>query len=173
MTYVGSSSAFIGPYLVRVSFPEVGQVSRPQVRLILENCHKNCTAEHHLLLYHLMPDVTQLVTQGKHINIILGGCNQERQQPKDGTSPCSFRIASEGLPFLLPHMSKQIVLAPKEDFRLLLANKVVPFSAFNDSSFSAALQNLKHGCCVVALPTGKSRKALCLSLSGLSFLFIG
>lgn len=81
--------------------------------------------------------------------------NQERQQLKEGADPCLFRIASEGLPVLLPHMTKQIVIAPRKDFMQLLADKVVSFSYFNDPAFSAALQNLKHGCCVVALPSGK------------------
>jgi len=79
--------------------------------------------------------------------------NQERQQLKEGANLCLFRIASEGLPVLLPHMTKQIVIAPRKDFMQLLADKVVSFSYFNDPAFSAALQNLKHGCCVVALPS--------------------
>ncbi len=55
---------------------------------------------------------------------------------------------------LLPYMTKQIVFASKRDFKLLLSNKVVSFSAFSDN-FSVALQNLLHGCCVVALPASK------------------
>lgn len=76
----------------------------------------------------------------------------ERQQMKEPTS-CIFRIASEGLPVLLPHMTKQIVTATREDFRLLLAEKIVQFSAFSDPTFADVLRELKHGCCVVTLPT--------------------
>lgn len=56
---------------------------------------------------------------------------------------------------LLPHMTKQIVIANRKDFRLLLAEKVVQFSAFSDSTFATALRELKHGCCVITLPTSK------------------
>lgn len=73
---------------------------------------------------------------------------------KEPTS-CIFRIASEGLPVLLPHMTKQIVTATREDFRLLLAEKIVQFSAFSDPTFADVLRELKHGCCVVTLPTGR------------------
>lgn len=97
--------------------------------------------------------------------------NQERQQLKDGADPCLFRIASEGLPVLLPHMTKQIVIAPRKDFIQLLANKVVSFSYFNDPAFSAALQNLKHGCCVVALPSGRFKPNMVLLLSHVLLLF--
>lgn len=74
------------------------------------------------------------------------------------SSPCIFRIASEGLPVLLPHMTKQIVTATRQDFRLLLAEKIVQFSAFSDAAFAAVLRELKHGCCVVTLPTGMAEE---------------
>jgi len=83
---------------------------------------------------------------------------QERQQLKEAAATCIFRISSEGLPVLLPHMTKQIVNASRKDFKRLLADKVVSFSAFDDSAFGASLRELKHGCCVVALPTGKFEK---------------
>jgi hypothetical protein len=64
-------------------------------------------------------------------------------------------------------MTKQIVIANRKDFRLLLAEKVVQFSAFNDPTFVAALRELKHGCCVITLPTGKLEglRYLCILMS--------
>ena len=68
---------------------------------------------------------------------------------------------------LLPHMTKQIIVANRKDFRLILAEKVVQFSAFNDSTFAAALRELSHGCCVITLPTGKFGRLryLCILIS--------
>ncbi|CAK9228381.1 unnamed protein product [Sphagnum troendelagicum] len=107
-------------------------------------------------IYYVSKSVSDVIrlnfSAGEHLKMTSAGLKMfERQQPKDGTSPCAFRIASEGLPVLLPYMTKQIVFASKRDFKLLLSNKVVSFSAFSDN-FSVALQNLLHGCCVVALP---------------------
>ena len=80
---------------------------------------------------------------------------QERLQSKEADTTCDFRISSEGLPLLLPHMTKQIVRASMKDFRLLLANKVISFSTFKGSDFAVALKELNHArCCVVALTTG-------------------
>ncbi|KAH8958486.1 hypothetical protein BDL97_06G027000 [Sphagnum fallax] len=107
-------------------------------------------------IYYVSKSVSDVIrlnfSAGEHLKMTSAGLKIfERQQPKDGTSPCAFRIASEGLPVLLPYMTKHIVFASKRDFKLLLSNKVVSFSAFSDN-FSVALQNLLHGCCVVALP---------------------
>lgn len=44
----------------------------------------------------------------------------ERQEVRDGSSPCIYRIAQEGLPFLLPHITKQRVRAPLSVFKALL-----------------------------------------------------
>ncbi|KAG0558873.1 hypothetical protein KC19_10G060800 [Ceratodon purpureus] len=78
----------------------------------------------------------------------------ERLQSKEADTTCDFRISSEGLPLLLPHMTKQIVRASMKDFRLLLANKVISFSTFKGSDFAVALKELNHArCCVVALTT--------------------
>ncbi|KAI5067305.1 hypothetical protein GOP47_0017833 [Adiantum capillus-veneris] len=75
----------------------------------------------------------------------------ERQGGKEIFSQCAFRIASEGLPLLLPHLTRQLLRASKQDFKLLLSVKTTPFSAFSGSDFVASLQALVPGCCVVIL----------------------
>eukprot|EP00250_Pteridium_aquilinum_P019790 c24573_g1_i1 orf=108-2924(+) len=78
----------------------------------------------------------------------------ERQGGKESFSQCAFRIASEGLPLLLPHLTRQIIHASKQDFKLLLSLKTTPFTAFSDSGFSTSVQALLPGCCVVILDDG-------------------
>lgn len=77
----------------------------------------------------------------------------ERQGGKEGFSQCAFRIASEGLPVLLPHLTKQMVRASKHDFKLLLSLRTTPFTEFSDG-FSTAVQVLLPGCCIVILDDG-------------------
>ncbi|CAM6097710.1 unnamed protein product [Calypogeia fissa] len=102
-------------------------------------------------------DVIELNTRiGGQLKITSAGLKIfERQAPKEGISPCAFRIASEGLPVLLPHMTKQIVYTTDKDFKLLLSSKAVPLSAFHEPEFAKALQDVLPGCCVVILPKRK------------------
>lgn len=80
--------------------------------------------------------------------------NQERQKSKDGSSPCSFRLSSEGLPLLLPYISKQILYASFVDFQHLLQYRTIKFMDFVDTSFGEKASNSMSGCCVVVLNEG-------------------
>ncbi|OWM65646.1 RNA cytosine-C(5)-methyltransferase NSUN2-like isoform X2 [Punica granatum] len=76
----------------------------------------------------------------------------ERQSSIQGTSaPCSFRISSEGLPLLLPYITKQILRASLVDFKHLLQYKSIKFSDFVDSEFRDKASDLQPGCCVIVL----------------------
>lgn len=80
---------------------------------------------------------------------------QERQTAREGTSgSCAFRISSEGLPLILPYITKQIVQASPVDFKLLLQSKDVKFADFADAEFGEKAANLLPGCCVVILGKG-------------------
>ncbi|KAI9072106.1 hypothetical protein K1719_045928, partial [Acacia pycnantha] len=82
----------------------------------------------------------------------------ERQSSREGSSaPCSFRITSEGLPVILPYITKQILHASPVDFKRLLQNRAVRFADFVDTEFGEKAANLKLGCCVVVL--GKGNRA--------------
>ncbi|RZB73180.1 tRNA (cytosine(34)-C(5))-methyltransferase isoform A [Glycine soja] len=79
----------------------------------------------------------------------------ERQTSCEGRSaPCAFRITSEGLPLILPHISKQILSASAIDFKHLLQYRTVKFADFVDAEFGEKAANLMPGCCVVVLGEG-------------------
>eukprot|EP00897_Mesotaenium_endlicherianum_P001484 jgi/Mesen1/1363/ME000013S00855 len=80
-----------------------------------------------------------------------GRCAQERQSMKEGMAPCAFRIAAEGLPILLPHITRQIVECGPRDFKLVLARRSLHFEAFHDLALVKALQDSLMGCLVLAL----------------------
>lgn len=77
---------------------------------------------------------------------------QERQ--KDVSAQCVFRVTSEGLPLLLPHITKQIVYASPVDFKLLLQYKSIKFGDFVDAEFQEKASKLQFGCCAVILNKG-------------------
>ncbi|XP_027335289.1 tRNA (cytosine(34)-C(5))-methyltransferase-like isoform X2 [Abrus precatorius] len=79
----------------------------------------------------------------------------ERQTSCEGRSaPCAFRISSEGLPLILPHVTKQILRAAAIDFKHLLQYRSVKFADFVDAEFGERAANLMPGCCVVVLSDG-------------------
>lgn len=80
---------------------------------------------------------------------------QERQGSKDGSSPCLFRLSSEGLPLLLSYITKQILCASLADFRHLLQYRTIKFADFVDAKFGTMASELMLGCCVVVLGEGK------------------
>ncbi|XP_061336578.1 uncharacterized protein LOC133283693 [Gastrolobium bilobum] len=71
-----------------------------------------------------------------------------------GSAPCAFRITSEGLPLILPHITKQILSASPIDFKHLLQYRSVKFADFVDAEFGKRAANLMPGCCVVVLGEG-------------------
>ncbi|XP_057783832.1 multisite-specific tRNA:(cytosine-C(5))-methyltransferase-like [Salvia miltiorrhiza] len=76
----------------------------------------------------------------------------ERQTSREGSSaPCLFRISSEGLPLILPHITKQILYASPIDFKHLLKYKSIKFPDFVDASLREKAAELILGCCVVIL----------------------
>jgi len=78
----------------------------------------------------------------------------ERQSSKEG-SPCTFRLSSEGLPLLLPYITKQILYASAIDFQHLLQYRTIKFPDFVDAKFGEEASALLPGCCVVVLREGK------------------
>ncbi|XP_057431487.1 uncharacterized protein LOC130724305 isoform X2 [Lotus japonicus] len=79
----------------------------------------------------------------------------ERHTSREGASaPCPFRITSEGLPLILPHVTKQILRASPIDFEHLLQYKTVKFADFVNAKFGERVANLMPGCCLVVLGEG-------------------
>ncbi|CAN4114889.1 unnamed protein product [Withania somnifera] len=99
-----------------------------------------------------------------HLNILAGqqlkiasvGLKMfDRQTSKDGASaPSIFRISSEGLLLMLPHITKQILYASPADFKHLLHYKSIKLGDFVDAEFGEKASQLLLGCCVVVLNKG-------------------
>ncbi|RAL45797.1 hypothetical protein DM860_009661 [Cuscuta australis] len=133
-------------YGIKESFPFDGH-------LITRNSDTN----HVKRIYYVSESVKKVLglnfRVGQQLKIASVGLKMfERQTSKDGTSaPCLFRISSEGLPLLLPHITKQILHASPVDFKRLLEHKSVKFGNFVDADLGEKASNLSLGCCVVIL----------------------
>ncbi|XP_022844248.1 tRNA (cytosine(34)-C(5))-methyltransferase-like isoform X1 [Olea europaea var. sylvestris] len=133
-------------YGIKESFPFKGH-------LITRNIDNN----HVKRIYYIskyVKDVLELnLLAGQHLKIASVGLKMfERQTSKEGTTaPCLFRISSEGLPLILPHITKQILYASAVDFKHLLQYKIIKFSDFVNPEFGEKASKLMLGCCVVVL----------------------
>ncbi|VVB09736.1 unnamed protein product [Arabis nemorensis] len=78
----------------------------------------------------------------------------ERQSAKEGSS-CAFRLSSEGLPVILPYITKQVLPTPMADFKHLLQYKSIKFPDFVNPQLGQKVIDLAMGCCVVILNDGE------------------
>ncbi|KAK7318639.1 hypothetical protein RJT34_03343 [Clitoria ternatea] len=121
---------------------------------------RNSDTNHVKRIYYIsksVKDVLELNFKvGQQLKITSIGLKMfERQTAREGsTAPCAFRISSEGLPLILPYMTKQILHASPAVFKHLLENKDVKFADFSDAEFGEKAANLMPGCCVVILGKG-------------------
>ncbi|KAG8383552.1 hypothetical protein BUALT_Bualt04G0025500 [Buddleja alternifolia] len=133
-------------YGIKESFPFKGH-------LITRNEDMN----HVKRIYYVsnsVKDVLELnLLAGQQLKIASVGLKMfERQSSKEGsTAPCIFRISSEGLPLILPHITKQILYASAIDFKHLLQYKSIKFADFVNPDFGEKASKLMLGCCVVVL----------------------
>ncbi|XP_050371787.1 uncharacterized protein LOC126789672 [Argentina anserina] len=90
---------------------------------------------------------------GEQLKIASVGLKMFERQTASVAScaPCAFRISSEGLPLILPYITKQILHASPVDFKHILQYKSIKFSDFVDAEFGAKASNLMLGCCVLVL----------------------
>eukprot|EP00271_Cylindrocystis_brebissonii_P018703 TRINITY_DN5426_c0_g2_i1.p1 TRINITY_DN5426_c0_g2~~TRINITY_DN5426_c0_g2_i1.p1 ORF type:complete len:1077 (+),score=238.17 TRINITY_DN5426_c0_g2_i1:140-3370(+) len=107
-------------------------------------------------LYYVCSAVGDIIRQnfatGEHLKIVSTGLKLfERQSVKDPTVKCAYRITSEGLPLILPHLTRQILHCNAVDFRHLLANRNVAFDSFTTPETTAGLQAALPGCVVMVL----------------------
>ncbi|KAK6923360.1 SAM-dependent methyltransferase RsmB/NOP2-type [Dillenia turbinata] len=145
-TIIGKIKNFYG---IKESFPFNGH-------LVSRNEDNN----HVKRVYYIsksVKDVLELNLQvGQQLKITSVGLKMfERQTSKEGNaSPCAFRISSEGLPLLLPYITKQILCASIVDFKHLLQYKAIKFADFTDAKFGEKASELMMGCCVIVLNDG-------------------
>ncbi|XAR73424.1 tRNA (cytosine(34)-C(5))-methyltransferase [Bertholletia excelsa] len=118
---------------------------------------RNSDANHVKRIYYISESVKDILELnlkgGQQLKITSVGLKMfERQSSKEGSlSPCAFRISSEGLPLILPHITKQILYAFPVDFKHLLQYKTIKFADFVDAEFGEKASKLMLGCCVVVL----------------------
>ncbi|KAM3344736.1 RNA cytosine-C(5)-methyltransferase NSUN2 isoform X2 [Capsicum galapagoense] len=144
---VGQIKAFYG---IKESFPFKGH-------LIV----RNSDISHVKRVYYVSKSVKEVLElnflAGEQLKIAAVGLKMFERQ-KDVSAQCVFRITSEGLPLLLPHITKQIVYASPVDFKDLLQYKSIKFGDFGDSEFREKASKLQFGCCAVIL--NKDNKTL-------------
>ncbi|KAH7520515.1 uncharacterized protein LOC107425311 [Ziziphus jujuba] len=133
-------------YGIKDSFPLSGH-------LVTRNLDNN----HVKRIYYISKSVKNVLelnfSVGQQLKITSIGLKMfERQTSREGsTAPCCFRISSEGLPLILPYITKQILYASLIDFKHLLQYKSIKYSDFVDAEFGKKASDLMPGCCVVVL----------------------
>ncbi|CAJ1855157.1 unnamed protein product [Sphenostylis stenocarpa] len=121
---------------------------------------RNSDTNHVKRIYYISKSVKEVLelnfSVGQQLKITSVGLKIfERQTSCEGRSAqCAFRITSEGLPLILPHISKQILRASAIDFKHLLQYRAVKFADFVDAKFGESAASLMPGCCVVVLGEG-------------------
>ncbi|KAK4356264.1 hypothetical protein RND71_025235 [Anisodus tanguticus] len=109
---------------------------------------RNSDMNHVKRIYYVsksMKDVLHLhFLAGQQLKIASVGLKMfERQTSKDGASaPCIFRLSSEGLSLMLPHITKQILYASTADVKHLLQYKSIKFGDFVDAKFGEKASQL-------------------------------
>ncbi|MCD7471915.1 hypothetical protein HAX54_012711 [Datura stramonium] len=138
---------------------------------------RNSDMNHVKRIYYVSKSVKEVLhlnfLAGQQLKIASVGLKMfERQTSKDGASaPCIFRISSEGLPLMLPHITKQILYASPVDFKHLLQYKSIKLGDFVDAEFGEKASQLLLGCCVVVL--NKENKTLSEAQADPSTIAIG
>ncbi|CAN1187009.1 RNA cytosine-C(5)-methyltransferase NSUN2 [Linum perenne] len=118
---------------------------------------RNVDTNHVKRIYYVSKSVKEVLELnflvGQQLKIASVGMKMfERQTSREGTTtPCSFRISSEGLPLILPHITKQILYASLVDFVNILKNKSIKYANFADAGFGEKASQLMMGCCVIVL----------------------
>ncbi|KAK9949491.1 hypothetical protein M0R45_005009 [Rubus argutus] len=121
---------------------------------------RNSDTNHVKRIYYIskpVKDVLELnFSVGEQLKITSIGLKMFERQTASVAScaPCAFRISSEGLPLILPYITKQILYASPVDVKHLLQYKSIKFSDFVDAEFSVKASGLMLGCCVIVLSKG-------------------
>ncbi|CAA7019820.1 unnamed protein product [Microthlaspi erraticum] len=143
---INSIKAFYG--IKDESFPLVGH-------LVARNTDTSSVKR----IYYVSQSVKEVLqlnfAVGQQLKIASVGLKMfERQTAKEG-STCTFRISSEGLPVILPYITKQVLYTPMADFKHLLQYKSIKFPDFVNQKLGQKVIDLVLGCCVVILSDGE------------------
>ncbi|KAJ0252404.1 S-adenosyl-L-methionine-dependent methyltransferases superfamily protein [Hirschfeldia incana] len=105
-------------------------------------------------------DVLELnLAVGQKIKVASVGLKMfEKQSAREcEAGSCSFRITSEGLPVILPYMTKQILYATMVDFKNLLQHKSIKFPDFVHPQFGQKAAEVAEGYCAIVLVDGTQK----------------
>ncbi|XVF59014.1 hypothetical protein PTKIN_Ptkin07bG0239800 [Pterospermum kingtungense] len=155
-----SSEAAQAPADKKTNSAKGGEKRKLQIQGSGHLVTRNNESNHVKRIYYVsksVKDVLELNFRvGQQLKITSVGLKMfERQSSREGsTAPCSFRISSEGLPLILPYITKQILYASPLDFTRLLQYKTIKFADFLDAEFCQKAANLMLGCCVIVLKEG-------------------
>ncbi|KAF0906329.1 hypothetical protein E2562_009691 [Oryza meyeriana var. granulata] len=144
LTVIRSIVSFFG---INISFPLEGHLVT-----------RSADSDNARRIYYVSKSVQEIlqlnVEVGEQLKIASLGLKMfERHRSKDGC-PCAYRLSYEGLPLLLPYISKRILCASPNDFLRLLQYRTVNFAHFIDARFGEEAASLMPGCCVVILREG-------------------
>uniref|UniRef100_A0A0E0LW42 SAM-dependent MTase RsmB/NOP-type domain-containing protein n=1 Tax=Oryza punctata TaxID=4537 RepID=A0A0E0LW42_ORYPU len=144
LTVMRSIVSFFG---INISFPLEGHLVT-----------RSADTDNARRIYYVSKSVQEIlqlnVEVGEQLKIASLGLKMfERHRSKDGC-PCLYRLSYEGLPLLLPYISKRILCASPNDFLRLLQYRTVNFAHFIDARFGEEAASLIPGCCVVILREG-------------------
>jgi len=130
-------------------------------------------------LYFANPAIRQFIynkTSPDQLNLRIINCgirifsNDNKKNKKIAASlACEWRIMREGLIYLLPYITKQIIHMTYPNFLLLLkADEPLYFGKFNDPDIQAILEKTEMGSVVlcVTVPTDKDNFPGLISLAG-------
>ncbi|GJN27506.1 hypothetical protein PR202_gb15536 [Eleusine coracana subsp. coracana] len=109
-------------------------------------------------IYYISKSVQEIlqlnVEVGEQLKIASLGLRMfETHRSKDGCS-CAYRLSYEGLPLLLPYITKRVLHASPVDFHRLLQYRTIKFAHFVDTGLGEEAADLTPGCCVVVLREG-------------------
>ncbi|XP_015695450.1 RNA cytosine-C(5)-methyltransferase NSUN2 isoform X2 [Oryza brachyantha] len=144
VTVIKSIVSFFG---INISFPLEGHLVT-----------RSADTDNARRIYYVSKSVQKIlqlnVQVGEQLKIASIGLKMfERHRSKDGC-PCAYRLSYEGLPLLLPYITKRILCASPNDFLRLLQYRTVNFAHFIDARFGEEAASLLPGCCVVILHEG-------------------
>lgn len=110
-------------------------------------------------IYYVSKPVADLIALNEKTHelkvVVVGVKMFERQEVKDGSVACAYRLAQEGLGWLEGVMTKQVLRLTLAEMHTMLATRSQPRHYFEGAT-GEALDALSKGCCVIRLRDGEA-----------------
>eukprot|EP00584_Thalassiosira_punctigera_P011530 CAMPEP_0172568894 /NCGR_PEP_ID=MMETSP1067-20121228/121452_1 /TAXON_ID=265564 ORGANISM="Thalassiosira punctigera, Strain Tpunct2005C2" /NCGR_SAMPLE_ID=MMETSP1067 /ASSEMBLY_ACC=CAM_ASM_000444 /LENGTH=1033 /DNA_ID=CAMNT_0013360607 /DNA_START=182 /DNA_END=3283 /DNA_ORIENTATION=+ len=104
------------------------------------------------ILYFISKSIKDLIDFGiqDRVTVINSGLKGFERCSLKEQSDMSYRLAQEGIQYIVPHMTKRILSANVDDFHACVKLGFIPFDAFSEE-FQKGLEELTPGSFIVAL----------------------